>query len=479
MKRKQSEILRAALDELGAELVELDEVDDPTEDQVERSAVALAAFEDLTGQLAEAEKNERRMELVRSVISNPANREHGAGITPGAAPYIKRNVDPYEGTDAIARGRYTAADVIERARFAIDQAPRHMSDAGKARAMDLVDGVDEEDNVQAPLIARHMLMTGSAGYHREFREYMRTGYAGEIVRAAMSLTDANGGVMVPFTLDPTIILTNAGIVDPLRQLATIKTIATDDWNGVTSAGVSANWTAEAGEVADNSPTFGSIKITPKRADVWVQGSYEILADSGFASELGRLLADAKARHEGDAFAVGNSGATRPRGVVAKVASVAGCLVPSATSATLAAGDVYAVADALRPRDAANATWLANKKIYNKVRQFDTAGGSAFWANLGMGRPQELLGQPIAEASAMAGAVAAGAYVLMAGDFRQYAIVDRVGMSVQFDPLVKGANRRPTGEAGWFAYWRVGADVLDVDAFRLLQTSNPATTTALA
>jgi predicted phage gp36 major capsid-like protein len=37
----------------------------------------------------------------------------------------------------------------------------------------------------------------------------------------------------------------------------------------------------------------------------------------------------------------------------------------------------------------------------------------------------------------------------------------------YEPLVKGANGRPTGEAGWFAYWRVGSDVVNADAFRLL------------
>jgi predicted phage gp36 major capsid-like protein len=42
------------------------------------------------------------------------------------------------------------------------------------------------------------------------------------------------------------------------------------------------------------------------------------------------------------------------------------------------------------------------------------------------------------------------------------------MTVQFEPLVKGANQRPTGEVGWFAHWRVGGGVLDANAFRLLR-----------
>ena len=58
---------------------------------------------------------------------------------------------------------------------------------------------------------------------------------------------ANGGYLVPFTLDPTIILTNAGITGNIRAISSQVTIATDNWNGVSSAGVTGEWTAEAAE----------------------------------------------------------------------------------------------------------------------------------------------------------------------------------------------------------------------------------------
>jgi HK97 family phage major capsid protein len=300
------------------------------------------------------------------------------------------------------------------------------------------------------------------------------------MRAAMSLTDANGGYLVPFTLDPTVILTNAGVANPFRAISTIKTIATDSWNGVTSAGVSAEWTAEGVEAADATPTFGQPTITPKKADAWVFGSYEVLADSGFASELGRLLADAKDRLEAAAFATANTGATIPRGVVAAVAAVTASIVTAAATNAFAVGDVYNTSDALRPRDAAQASWVGNKKIFSLTRRFDTAGGSAFWANLGMGVPNQLLGQPVYEASAMTGVVSTGANILLAGNFAEYYIVDRVGMSVIYDPMVKSTgNGRPTGQGGWYAFWRVGADAVDPSAFRLLQLNQVAAATALA
>jgi predicted phage gp36 major capsid-like protein len=54
------------------------------------------------------------------------------------------------------------------------------------------------------------------------------------------------------------------------------------------------------------------------------------------------------------------------------------------------------------------------------------------------------------------------------------------MSVLYEPMVKSTgSNRPTGQAGWFAFWRVGSDVVDPDAFRLLQLNTTAAFTAKA
>lgn len=58
-------------------------------------------------------------------------------------------------------------------------------------------------------------------------------------------------------------------------------------------------------------------------------------------------------------------------------------------------------------------------------------------------------------------------IMVVGDFGQFYIVDRLGTTMVYEPLVKVANQRPTGQAGWFAYWRVGSDVAVADAFRVL------------
>lgn len=480
MARKQSEILTEEMEALRAEIKVIEDLEEPTDEEVSRGEGLLEEFKAKRPAL---EKALRREEDVAEVLRASLVPERVEPQSPAArrGPEVMIEIDPFETAEELKRslwshGSYDERDTISRALAAVEHAPRHVGDAAREKMDDLL----HMDNRHAPLIARHMLLTGSEAYHEEFRQYVasRGTYVGEAMRTAMSLTDAQGGYLVPFTLDPTIVLTNAGAANPFRQISTIKTIATDDWNGVTSAGVTAEWTAEGTEAADASPGFVQPKITPKKADAWVFGSYEVLADSGFASELGRLLADAKDRLEASAFAVANTGATIPRGAVAAVAAVTASIVTAAATNAFAVGDVYNTSDALRPRDAAQASWIANKKIFSLTRRFDTAGGSAFWANLGMGIPNQLLGQPTYEASAMGAVITTGANVLLAGNFREYYIVDRVGMAVMYDPIVKGTNGRPTGQGGWFAFWRVGADVVDASAFRLLQLNTVAANTAL-
>ncbi len=489
--QQQQEAIRARLEELAA-------LPEPDGDEATRAKLydergtetddLLTAYDELEVERKPLVERAKRLDAVRSLAAEQATTESGDGPAPvrqtpqhngrsssrGAEVRVQR--DPYDDFEALRAGIVPGHELVARARTAIERAPGHMSDDARQQVTQLI----EQDNAHSPLIARHMLLTGSDDYHREFKDYVRTRYAGEALRAALSLTDANGGYLVPFTLDPTIILTNSGIADPIRSISTIKQIATDNWNGVSSAGVTAEWLGEGVEAADASPTLAQPTITPKKASAWVFGSYEVLADAGFAAELSGLLADAKARLEGAAFATANTGATRPRGIVAASAAVTASIVTAATTNAFVAGDVYRVADALRPRDAAMASWIANKRIYSLIRQMDTAGGSAFWANLGMGVPSQLLGQPQYECSTMGSVVTTGGNILLAGNFKNYYIVDRVGMSILYEPIVKSTgNGRPTGQGGWFAFWRVGADVVDVDSFRLLQLNQVAAATALA
>ena len=259
---------------------------------------------------------------------------------------------------------------------------------------------------------------------------------------------------------------NSGSANPYRKISTVKTITTNFWEGVTSAGVNAAWLAEGAVAADASPTVTQPVITPAKAAAWVFGSYEVLGDSDFAQQFPALLVDAKDRLEEAAFTTG-TGTNQPKGIV----TAATTLVNTATVNTYAIADIYALQAAIPPRfrlASESVGIVANVAVINKTRQFDTAGGSSYWTNLGLGQPETVLGIPLYESTTLNGVVATGNKIAVAGDFNQYAIVDRVGMTVMYEPMVKdSATARPTGQAGWFAYWRVGADALVPGAFRTL------------
>lgn len=373
---------------------------------------------------------------------------------------VKTSRDPFEDLTAVRNRLVPRQDVRARALDAIERSNK-MGQFGHDYAERATELAQSDYG-----IARHMLLTGSDEYQEAFRAYMEDP-EGNAQRAALSLTLANGGYMLPFVLDPTIVLTNNGSSNPWRRISAVKQTTSNTWNGVTSAGVSAGWLAEGNEAGDNTPTVGNIQITPQKAAAWLFGSYEVLADTDFAQQLPTLLGDARDRLEEAAFATG-TGTSQPKGVITGATTT----VSTATTGAYVVGDVYSTQQALPPRfrNSSSTAWVMNVSIINKSRQFDTAGGASFWTNLGKGQPETLLGSPIYESSTMAGALTTGSKIAVFGDFSNYYIVDRVGVSLMYEPMVKGtANSRPTGQAGWFMFWRVGADVATPAAFRVLTT----------
>lgn len=86
-----------------------------------------------------------------------------------------------------------------------------------------------------------------------------------------------------------------------------------------------------------------------------------------------------------------------------------------------------------------------------------------------GQPETLLGAPIYESTTMASALTSGNLLAAFGDFSQFYIVDRVGVSLIYEPLVKGTGGiLPAGQAGWFMFWRTGSTVAVPNGFRVMK-----------
>ena len=411
---------------------------------------------------AESKPIIERMERIRGITraaADEGNLERPIGRdTPDLV--VRTNRDPYENLDAVRDRIVTRSDLRARGLDAIELEAKRgnlshdLAEAATVRAQD------------SPGVARHCLLTGSPEYQEAFRAYLEDP-EGMAQRAALSLTLANGGYLLPFVLDPTIILTNTGSANPWRRISNVKQTTSNTWNGVTSAGVTAAWLTEGSTAADASPTVANVVVTPQKAAAWVFGSYEVLEDTDFGQQLPRLLADAKDRLEEAAFATGAGSGGVPQGVITGATTV----VTTATTLVIAIGDVYATQQALPPRfrNAPGCAWVANVAIINKFRQLDTAGGASFWTNLGKGQPETLLGAPIYESTTMASTLTSTNLLAVMGDFGQFFIVDRVGVSLIYEPLVKGSGSQlPSGQAGWFMFWRTGSQVAVVNGFRVMK-----------
>jgi HK97 family phage major capsid protein len=424
--------------------------------------------EDETGAASPADANGGAFRAGEAGADTGAIRSMSGSTGPDFVPGRAR-IDPYAGLVDVKNGLVSPEAIRSRAMVAVEQYHRRadhwaLNDNAADQCARLI---EKGGKAFGTNIARQMLVTGSPEYLLAFENYLLDpgGYA---ARAALSLTSANGGYLVPFTLDPTIILTNNSSANPYRQIANIKTTTTNTWNGVTSAGVSAEWTAEGTEAADASPTVGQLTITPQKADAYLFGSFEILGDSDFAAQMPELLADAKDRIEETAFAVG-TGTGQPWGVITRGTSQN----RAGTAATGPSGqDAYALQAALPARwrgPAARNVWLMNLTTINVFRNTPAFTGANTSIVQDTPDGPYMLGKKILESTSIPGTYTTGNKVLAYLDGRQFYIVDRVGMSVVYDPVVLGANRRPTGQGAWYSFWRVGSDVSTANAVRVFAT----------
>ena len=433
---------------------------------------------------ADREKIVTRMEelsLIRKASEERQNRESGdgGGAWPGRSPEFMQRADPFKDMDKIQRHLVPGTELISRAQTMVeydDKKGRLFGDRG------------EESTRKAqsnPLIARHMLMTGQDDYVDNFRAYLNDPMGeGQTAMRALALGTASAGFLLPYVLDPTIVLTNSGSTNPYRRIAEVKTTTTNAWHGANSAGVTSAWLDEAGTAAEVSTPIGAVNVYAKKAAAWIIGGFETMSDTNYAEQLPGMLSDEKDIREEAAFAVGTGANTdntgQPQGISTGLGTAQRILASNVGTAGGVFGgtainpvnDVYNLNAGVGPRFRLSDSvgWVANITTINKIRALDVYGGGSFWANLGQGRPGLLLDKPISESPSLASPGTAGASaVCIFGDWSKFYIVDRIGATMLFDPLIKASSaaNQPTGQQGWFFYWRVGSNLATTNAFRYL------------
>jgi HK97 family phage major capsid protein len=488
--------LQELLDEqarVKAELQRMEEDQSVTEeDSADLRDTLIERYEDLDKKIKPVVE---RLEKVRG-ITRAAGQ--AGGSEPGAdtgyqaqrgTPEFMQRHDPFDNLDAVRGNMVRSGDLIARAMNSIeDYNKRHL--LADERAETAVGRIRER-----PDIARHALLTGSDDYLEAFRSYLNdpTGEGKRIAERSLGIASGGvGGYLLPYILDPTIVLTNSGAANPYRRLSRVVQTTSNAWQGVNSAGVVSAWVNEGVASTDGFTNgVGQIQIYVKKAAAWVFGSYEAIGgpnaagDTNFADQLPPLFADERDILEEAAFAIGTGGSANqgtPLGVLPAIAGT-GSRVAAASGGAAFSGtgsqpaqDIYSLQSGLGPRfrKKPSVGWLADISTINKARSLDVYGGSSFWANFGDDTPEQLLGKPIAESSSIPGTGAGtgtgtGAAVLVYGSWEDFIIVDRVGASMIYEPMVKSSGNAtmPSGDAGWYYFWRVGSGVTTANAFKYL------------
>lgn len=448
-------------------------------------------FADLTDEFAQLDKHRKHMEResalarMQAALNSPFGKIETAPAgeartgnhydsDPLADPrsvedHLSRFRNPWDLSDlrtyARSKGEVNQ-DLKSRALSAVSKMP-FATDVVREAATNILERYDDQD----VSLARMCLATSSPEYTRAWskvatgRGHMLSQEERGALERAMSLTDSAGGYLVPFQLDPTVIITANGSLNQIRQIARSVVATGDVWNGVSAGSITWAFAPEATEASDNSPTFAQPTINLYKAQGFVPISIEALQDeANVTAEVARLLAFGRDELESNKF-ISGTGSNEPFGIVTALTGVGSVELTQGTN-TFPITSVYGLDNALPARYRGNASWLAHRGIYNVIRQFDSAGGAGLWVQLPDDVPGQMIGRKAYEAEAMVSTTTTGSRNIIYGDFSNYVIADRIGMTVEFIPHLVGTNRRPTGQRGWYAYYRVGADSVNDGAFRM-------------
>lgn len=390
--------------------------------------------------------------------------------------YRRRSSSPEQERELLIDGAKRAA---ERSTFPHDQADRPTVERHVERLL------TSTVNRDGGAVARRILGTGSPMYARAFAKRLAGMELTNEERAAFTVGTAgsSAAIPVPYVVDPTIVPTSNGSVNPYRQISNVEAITGTIWRGATSGAITAAYASEAAEASDNTPTLAQPEIQTERAQAFVPFSIEADQDwSGLQAEMAVLLQDAKDDLEATKFTSGaGHGSTEPLGLFHATAAVT--TVTTASGGAFVIGDVYKLLENVPARFRPRSSWVTNLFLIDKMRQFDTGGGAGLIERLPAGLQgdalaqksysgTEILGRPLHECTAIntTNVLTTGTNVAIMGDFGYYKIIDRIGLNVEVVPHLFGSsNRYPTGQRGLYAHWRNSAEPLSASAFRILQT----------
>ena len=356
---RTSDELRSRADEVQAELTEMNVRSEGRPFTEEDREIFAALKEERDEAIKRAEELEARERIVASYSEREENREKLSFNTHRPGSSAAKNI--YDLADVPFEPTARNEEMKDRAKRAADAA---RLDAG---SQDRIEGLLERDATGS--LAQRILVTDSPAYKRAFQKYLvQKPLTSEEARALSTATN----YAVPAFVDPTVVLTSAGVNNPIRQMARVITIVGNTWTGVASTGITASFSAESTEASDNSPSLTQPAANVEKAQMFIQYPIEVGDDWGaLESEMAVMFADAKDTLESSKYLKGTGHSnSQPEGLLVGATGT----VPTASSSVMAVADLYSLVEALSPRWRRRAQFAGALAAYNKIRQFDSSGG---------------------------------------------------------------------------------------------------------
>lgn len=364
--------------------------------------------------------------------------------------------------DLVARQDATDA-AVEALRGDVDDVKARLDRVGRAAVRPLIEGAPAGSSLEVKSFVQ--------GYLRSGRETELKSFSGAV--------SADGGFAVPREIDA-LISARLRNISPIRAIAQVVQTGTAGYRKlVTTSGVASGWVSETATRPETAtPAFA--EIAPPTGELYANpaASQAMLDDAGFdvQSWLANEIATEFARAEGAAF-ISGTGTNQPRGFLNGTTStavdgtrtfgqlqhlVSGNATGFDTSPELKLIDLV---HSLKAGHRQGASWVMNSKTLALVRKLKASDGSFLWQpGLMEGQPNRLLGYPVVEAEDMPD-LAANALPIAFGNFRAgYLIAERTATSILRDPF----TNKPF--VHFYATKRIGGQVLDSDAIKLLKIS---------
>ncbi len=306
------------------------------------------------------------------------------------------------------------------------------------------------------------IKTGRASnaYKEDFGRHLR-GKA-PIHNVLSESTDADGGYLVPEEFEHDII-TGLDEANVIRSLAKVITTRNDRKIPVSVGHSVAAWTAENDAYTESNPTFGQKEIDAHKLTDLIRISVELLQDAAFPLEqyIANEFARAFGIAEEQAFCVG-TGSGQPTGIFTANGGTVG--VTAAANNAVTADEIINLVYALKAPYRRNAKFLMNDATISQIRKLKDGNGVYLWQpSLQAGEPDRLLGYEL-YTSPYVPVMAAGAYTIAFGDFKNYWIGDRSGRTVQRLNELYATN----GQIGYVATERVDGKVILPEGIQLLK-----------